>query len=164
MRPEEALLALREVLEERDRVIVDLGDHTIAAAKVGLDPDGGTGALGGSMSVALGHCLRIDDGGVYCIVGDGGFFMHLHTLATVTQNRNRFENLTVVVVTDEVWGMTGGQENPAVHTSPAEIARSMGFDPAETAESVEEALEVLKRCRKEGPSLVEMRCRPITYL
>jgi thiamine pyrophosphate-dependent acetolactate synthase large subunit-like protein len=164
LRPEEALLALREVLEDEDKVIVDLGDHTIAAAKVGLDPDGGTGALGGSMSVALGHCLGTDGGRVYCVVGDGGFFMHLHTLATVAQNRDRFENLTVVVVTDAAWGMTGGQENPAVHTSPADIARSMSFNPAETAESVEEALEVLKRCRKKGPSLVEMRCRPITFL
>ncbi|WP_457614471.1 thiamine pyrophosphate-dependent enzyme [Methanopyrus sp.] len=164
MRPEEALLALQEVLEEGDRVIVDLGDHTIAAAKVGLNPDGGTGALGGSMSVALGHCLGTDNGQVYCIVGDGGFFMHLHTLATVAQNRDRFKNLTIVVVTDAAWGMTGGQENPAAHVSPAEVARSMGFDPAETAESVEEALEVLRRCREEGPNLVEIRCQPITFL
>ncbi|WP_456481370.1 thiamine pyrophosphate-dependent enzyme [Methanopyrus sp.] len=164
MRPEEALLALREVLREEDRVIVDLGDHTIAAAKAGLEPVGGTGALGGSMSVALGHCLGADGGRVYCIVGDGGFFMHLHTLATVAQNRDSFENLTVVVVTDAAWGMTGGQENPAAHASPAEVARSMGFDPVGTAEDVDEAREVLERCRKKGPSLAELRCRPITYL
>ncbi len=163
MRPEEALLALSKVVKGEDRVVVDLGDNTIAAAKAGLDPDGGTGALGGAMAVALGHCLRAE-GRVYCVIGDGGFFMHLHTLATVAQNRERFENLTVVVLTDASWGMTGGQENPASEASPSEVAGSLGFDPTGVAEEPEEAERLLKRCSRAGPSLAELRCDRITYL
>jgi thiamine pyrophosphate-dependent acetolactate synthase large subunit-like protein len=163
LRPEEALAPLAELVGDRDRVVVDLGDNTIAAAKAGLDPDGGTGALGGAIAVALGHCLRTE-GRVYCVVGDGGFFMHLHTLATIAQNRDRFENLTIVVVTDAAWGMTGGQENPATEASPAEVAESLGLKPTGVATDVDEAERLLNRCARSGPSLAELRCDPMTYL
>ncbi|NPB01504.1 MAG: hypothetical protein GXO28_01165 [Methanopyri archaeon] len=160
MRADEALLRLHDVIEDDDKIVVDLGDNTIAVARAGLDTHGGTGALGGAMAIALGHCVK-SDGTVYCVIGDGGFFMHLHTLATVAQNVEKFDNLVILVITDSSWGMTGGQPNPASKVSPADVAASMGLD-SEVVEDPDDLPNAVSEV--DPPAVIELRCEKIGFL
>ncbi len=111
---EDILIGLVEALGEEDGVVVDLGDNTIAALKCGIPKNqyiGGTGALGGSLSVAMGHAIVNPlKGEIFCIMGDGGFGLHFNSLVTAAINQDKIKRLTIVVLDDSSWGMTGGQQ------------------------------------------------------
>ncbi|MFQ6050868.1 MAG: thiamine pyrophosphate-dependent enzyme [Candidatus Hydrothermarchaeota archaeon] len=108
------LVGLVEAMDHEDGVCVDLGDNTIASLMCGIPKRqyiGGSGALGGSLSVAMGHSLVNDNfkGEIFCIVGDGGFGLHFNSLITAAMNPDKVKRLTVIVLNDSSWSMTGGQ-------------------------------------------------------
>ena len=169
LRMQDILVGLVEALLPEDGVCLDLGDNTIASLMAGVPRDqviGGTGALGGSISVAMGHAIADDrvKGEVFCVVGDGGFGLHFTSLLTARMNMGLVRRLTIVVVDDSGWGMTGRQRTTpsAMGVDYAELGRALGLPMSVEVRTREELREAcLKAKRTPGVKLVVVKCAPL---
>src|SRR6202171_6640561 len=104
------------LLAERKEAIVvgGLGASTYDIAAAG-DHDRNLylwGAMGGAVMIGLGIALAQPKLPVVVITGDGEMLMGIGSLATVGLQKP--ENLTIVVLDNEVYGETGG---PGRHTA-----------------------------------------------
>jgi thiamine pyrophosphate-dependent acetolactate synthase large subunit-like protein len=89
------------------------------------------GAMGGAVMIGLGVALAQPKLPVVVITGDGEMLMGMGSLATVgLQNP---ENLTIIVLDNEVYGETGGQaSHTAATVDLVAVARASGISDART--------------------------------
>src|SRR6516165_6599791 len=118
--------ALRELLSEREKVIVvtGLGSTAYDLASCGNEPLDFPlwGAMGGAAMVGLGLALAQPERRVLVVTGDGEMLMGLGSLATIGAVRP--SNLRLVVLDNERFGETGQQRtHTAMGTDLAAVAR-----------------------------------------
>lgn len=168
-RMQEMMAGLVEALSPEDGVCLDLGDNVLAAMIAGVPREqciGGTGALGGAVSVAIGHAVANDSvkGEIFCIIGDGGFGLHLNSLVTAYMNRHLIRRLTIIVLNDMGWGMTGRQRTTpsALGVDYAAFGRSLGLPMSKNVYSREELREACLEAKKTlGIKLIVAYCAPL---
>jgi thiamine pyrophosphate-dependent acetolactate synthase large subunit-like protein len=86
--------------------------------------------MGGAVPLAVGLALAQREREVLCVTGDGALLMSLGSLATAAGAG--VSNLTVVVLNNGLYEVTGGQETPAAgRVDFAALARAAGFASAE---------------------------------
>ncbi|MGE5360552.1 MAG: thiamine pyrophosphate-dependent enzyme [Bacteroidales bacterium] len=112
------------------------------------------GSMGLTSSIALGLAMARTERRVIAVDGDGSILMNLGSLATIGAASPR--NLVVLVMDNELYATTGGQETFTARTADLEAAgRAMGIANARTvrdAAAFERALD--ETARLPGPWLV----------
>ncbi len=88
--------------------------------------------MGGAVPLALGLAMAQPRRHVLVVSGDGALLMNLGSLVTVVGSG--VTNLTVVVVENRLYEVTGGQKTPAAVATVdlAGLARAAGFPSAES--------------------------------
>jgi thiamine pyrophosphate-dependent acetolactate synthase large subunit-like protein len=87
------------------------------------------GSMGLASSIGLGLALARPDRRVFVIDGDGSLLMNLGSLATIGLLRP--SNLVLVVMDNEAYATTGGQQTPTSQGADLEAAaRAMGIADA----------------------------------
>jgi thiamine pyrophosphate-dependent acetolactate synthase large subunit-like protein len=115
------------------------------------------GSMGLAVPIALGVALAQPQRRVFALEGDGSILMQLGCLATVATLRPR--NLTILVMDNGAYQITGGQPTPAAGGADyVAIARGCGLansvwakDEADFERLVDESLAV------EGPNLIGLK-------
>jgi thiamine pyrophosphate-dependent acetolactate synthase large subunit-like protein len=115
------------------------------------------GSMGLASSIGLGLALARPDLRVYVVDGDGSLLMNLGSLATIGLFRPG--NLVVVVMDNEEYATTGGQETPTARGADlAAAAAAMAIAPVArvtTAPDLRAALDgsrfVVAKVRKSEP-------------
>jgi thiamine pyrophosphate-dependent acetolactate synthase large subunit-like protein len=108
------------------------------------------GSMGLASSVGLGLALARPDLRIFVLDGDGSLLMNLGSLATIGLLRP--PNLVLVVMDNQEYATTGGQQTPTAHGADIEgAARAMRVDAttARTAEALTQAVG-----RTHGPLVV----------
>src|SRR5262245_53020118 len=94
------------------------------------------GSMGLASSIGLGLALAQPERRIFVVDGDGSLLMNLGSLASIGWTRPG--NLVVVVLDNERYATTGGQETATAHGTDLEAAsRAMGITNASTAHSQE---------------------------
>jgi thiamine pyrophosphate-dependent acetolactate synthase large subunit-like protein len=102
------------------------------------------GSMGLASSIGLGLALARPDRRVYVIDGDGSLLMNLGSLATIGFLRPG--NLVVVVMDNEEYATTGGQQTPTAHGADlAAAAAAMAIAPVARARTEPELRAALMR-------------------
>jgi thiamine pyrophosphate-dependent acetolactate synthase large subunit-like protein len=87
------------------------------------------GSMGMASSIGLGLALARPDTRVFVLDGDGSLLMNLGSLATIGLLQPA--NLCLVVMDNEAYATTGGQQTPTAHGADLEAtARAMRLDAA----------------------------------
>jgi thiamine pyrophosphate-dependent acetolactate synthase large subunit-like protein len=95
------------------------------------------GAMGGAVMIGLGVALAQPKLPVVVITGDGEMLMGMGSLATVGLQKP--ENLTIIVLDNEVYGETGGQASHTASTADlVGVARACGIADARTLSTMAE--------------------------
>ena len=95
------------------------------------------GAMGGAVMIGLGVALAQPRLPVVVVTGDGEMLMGMGSLATVGLQKP--ENLTIIVLDNEVYGETGGQASHTASTADlVGVARACGIADARTLSSMAE--------------------------
>jgi thiamine pyrophosphate-dependent acetolactate synthase large subunit-like protein len=112
------------------------------------------GSMGLASSLSLGLALAQPSRRVFVLDGDGSLLMNLGSLASIGWTRPA--NLILVVIDNERYGTTGGQETATAHgTDLAAAARAMGIAAASTVRTLAELDAALTRTGSEpGPSVI----------
>jgi thiamine pyrophosphate-dependent acetolactate synthase large subunit-like protein len=126
--------------DRKDAIVVGgLGASTYDIAAAG-DHDRNFylwGAMGGAVMIGLGLALAQPRLPVVVITGDGEMLMGMGSLATVGLQKP--ENLTIIVLDNEVYGETGGQaSHTAATVDLVGVARSCGIADARTLSTMAE--------------------------
>jgi len=127
--------AVLRLLENRGDtlVVTGLGSPTYDVAAAG-DHDRNFylwGAMGGAAMTGLGIALAQPDVPVLVVTGDGEMLMGMGSFAAIAKQAP--DNLSVIVIDNELYGETGAQEtHTAAGADLAEIARACGVETAET--------------------------------
>lgn len=118
--------------------------------------------MGGGIPLALGMALARPEQEVIAISGDGSLLMSLGTLVTVIGTG--VTNLSIVLLDNGVYEVTGGQKTPATErTDFAGFATSAGFSTVEkftSAESWENKVEQF--FQTVGPRFAWLCVEPVT--
>ena len=102
------------------------------------------GSMGLASSIGLGLALAQPGKRVYVLDGDGSLLMNLGSLATIGWTRPA--NLVLIVLDNERYATTGGQDTATAHGADLEAAaRAMGLTAAATVRSADALAEVLAR-------------------
>jgi thiamine pyrophosphate-dependent acetolactate synthase large subunit-like protein len=110
------------------------------------------GSMGLASSIGLGLALARPDVRVFVLDGDGSLLMNLGSLATIGLLRPA--NLVVVVMDNEEYATTGGQQTPTAHGADlATAARALRIDDSETVRTQEALKQAIARA-SEGPRVV----------
>jgi len=115
-------------------------------------------AMGQATSLALGLALAQPQREVIVINGDGSLLMNLGTLVTIAASGAK--NLTVVLLENGIYEVTGGQDTPAVHaqTDFATIARGAGIKTCASFDSLPRwEAEAAKLLGSPGPRFIGLR-------
>ncbi len=95
------------------------------------------GSMGLACSIGLGLALAQPSRRVFVLDGDGSLLMNLGTLATIGWTRP--VNLTMVIIDNEQYATTGGQDTATAHGTNLEAAaRAMGISHAITVRTTSE--------------------------
>jgi thiamine pyrophosphate-dependent acetolactate synthase large subunit-like protein len=140
---------------EATRVIVDLAKDAPVVASLGhpaydLFAAGDRprnfytwGSMGLASSIGLGLALARPDVPVFVLDGDGSLLMNLGSLATIGLLRPA--NLVLVVMDNEEYATTGGQETPTAHGADLDAAaRAMGVPVTATVRTEAELAAVAR--------------------
>ena len=135
--PDAVLVASLGTATSAVRAVTEDGPHVCIA-----------GAMGGAVAVALGVADAVPDQRIVAVVGDGELLMGASSLWSVAGIRP--PNLTVVVLADGEYTITGGQPLP-VPSHAAAVAESLQMTGvvASTADELHAAL------LPAGPSVIE---------
>lgn len=167
-----AVLAVADAHRDRDGVVVtDVGQHQMWAAQYlhfdrprSLVTNGGLGAMGFGLPAAIGAALATGRR-TLLVVGDGGFGMSLHELATAVSVE---APLTILVMDNGVLGMVRQWQSMFYdkrfasttlrsyrHTDFVAVAKAFGTDgmAANTMDELEAALTKADTAR--GPYLID---------
>jgi thiamine pyrophosphate-dependent acetolactate synthase large subunit-like protein len=95
------------------------------------------GAMGGAVMIGLGVALAQPKLPVVVITGDGEMLMGMGSLATVGLQKP--DNLTIIVLDNEVYGETGGQASHTASTADlVGVARACGIADARSLSTMAE--------------------------
>jgi thiamine pyrophosphate-dependent acetolactate synthase large subunit-like protein len=134
-------------------IIASLGHPTYDLLAVG-DRDRNFymwGSMGLASSVGLGLALARPDVRVYVLDGDGSLLMNLGSLATVGLLQP--PNFVLVVMDNEQYATTGGQQTPTAFGADLEAAaRAMRIDRTSTVRTEEELADALSG--PQGPAVI----------
>ena len=116
------------------------------------------GSMGLASSIGLGIALARPDLRAFVLDGDGSLLMNLGSLATIGLLRP--DNLVVVVMDNEEYATTGGQQTPTAHGADlAAAATAMGISgvtQARTANDLRAALAasrlIVAKVAESGPA------------
>jgi thiamine pyrophosphate-dependent acetolactate synthase large subunit-like protein len=154
------LEAIRHVLEaarssDNAPIVASLGHPAYDLFAAGDRPENfyTWGSMGLASSVGLGLALARPDRRVFVVDGDGSLLMNLGSLATIGWTRPA--NLVLVVVDNERYGTTGGQDTATAHRTDLEAAaRAMGIAHAATVRTIESLKASLEDAGAQGPSVI----------
>ena len=115
------------------------------------------GSMGLASSVGLGLAIAQPARQVFVIDGDGSLLMNLGSLATIGWTRPA--NLVVVVLDNERYATTGGQETATAHGADLEAAaQAVGITSASTARSLDALIGALRHAATvAGPSVIVVK-------
>jgi thiamine pyrophosphate-dependent acetolactate synthase large subunit-like protein len=118
------------------------------------------GSMGLASSIGLGLALAQPSRQVFVLDGDGSLLMNLGSLATIGWTRPA--NLAIVVLDNERYATTGGQDTATAHGTNLEAAaRAMGITSAETVRTTADLDAALSYTRAaSGPSLIVAKVVP----
>jgi thiamine pyrophosphate-dependent acetolactate synthase large subunit-like protein len=132
MSPRDALQALADVRASDAIVVTNQGAARIwpLVAEHRLDFHYNPSTMGGAVPFALGLAVASAPREVIVVSGDGALVMSLGSLVSVVAAGAA--NLTVVVLDNGMYEVTGGQKTPSAqkHFDFAAVARGMGFPTA----------------------------------
>ena len=95
------------------------------------------GSMGLASSIGIGLAMARPDLRVFVVDGDGSLLMNLGSLATIGLLQPA--NLVLVVMDNEEYATTGGQQTPTAHGADLDAAaRAMGVARTATVRSVDE--------------------------
>lgn len=163
MPPREALQVLADVRASDAIVVTNQGSARIwpLITQHPLDFHYNPSTMGGAVPFALGLALACPSREVLVISGDGALLMNLGSLVSVVAAGAN--NLTVVVLDNGIYEVTGGQKTPSERTKIdyAVVARGIGFPTACAFDSAD-------RWRKDadrvlaipGPRFISLRVGP----
>ena len=114
------------------------------------------GSMGLPPAIGLGISLARPDKRIIVITGDGNLLMALGTLATIGKMSPK--NLVEVVLDNECYETTGGQETSSSSTKFHDLARSSGFRHSEYVYNLDRLVAVLGRSlNSEGPIFIHAK-------
>jgi phosphonopyruvate decarboxylase len=128
--------ALAAVVDDPDRFLIVCGLGTAAFDASRLTENGANlfpidGAMGCALPVGLGLALAQPRRQVLVMTGDGELLMNLGALSTASAQAPA--NLSVLVLDNGTWGLTGGQRtHTAMGTDLTAVAAACGFPVALT--------------------------------
>ena len=113
------------------------------------------GSMGLASSIGLGLALAQPGLRVHVLDGDGSLLMNLGSLATIGWKQPA--NFVLIVLDNERYATTGGQDTATAHGADLEAAaRAMGFTACVTARSADALAEALAQTTSaSGPALSE---------
>ena len=114
-------------------------------------------SMGQVTALGLGIAMARPERGVVVLSGDGSLLMNLGSLVTIATEAP--ENLTVVLVDNGVYGVTGGQPTPAgPGVDYAMVARGSGFASVHTFDDEARwAAAVAEVLAEPGPTFVWLK-------
>jgi thiamine pyrophosphate-dependent acetolactate synthase large subunit-like protein len=120
------------------------------------------GSMGLASSVGLGVALAQPTRRVFVLDGDGSLLMNLGSLATIGWSRPA--NLILVILDNERYATTGGQDTATARGADLEAAaRAMCISATLTVRTREELSAALARTAREpGPWLIAAKVAPST--
>jgi thiamine pyrophosphate-dependent acetolactate synthase large subunit-like protein len=127
-----------------------------------LDMNYLSSTMGGAVPLGLGLALARPDCEVIVLSGDGSLLMNLGCLATVTACGAT--NLTIVLLDNGIYEVTGGQRTPGEQgrVNYAAMARAAGFCTAVAFTELAEWTEFVQTLGETaGPRLIALRVLPI---
>jgi thiamine pyrophosphate-dependent acetolactate synthase large subunit-like protein len=112
------------------------------------------GSMGLASSIGLGLAMARGDLRVFVLDGDGSLLMNLGSLATVAWTKP--SNLVIVVMDNQEYGTTGGQQTATAQGADLEAAaKALGVTSAATVRSDGELTAAVARTRTApGPWLI----------
>ena len=154
--------AILHLLSERaDTIVVTgLGSPTYDVAAAG-DHDRNFylwGAMGGAAMTGLGIALAQPDVPVLVVTGDGEMLMGMGSFSAIADQAPN--NLTILVIDNELYGETGAQEtHTAGGTDLTEIAKACGIKQAHTISNMAGVEELAKRLHRvgDGPQVAVLK-------
>lgn len=128
--------------------------HSNSALDLNYNPS----AMGGAVPLALGLALAQPRRHVICVSGDGSLLMNLGCLVTVVGAACK--NLTIILLDNGVYEITGGQMIPGPCTDWIGLARAAGFATVGDAATLTDWTSLARELwLSEGPRFV--RCRVV---
>jgi thiamine pyrophosphate-dependent acetolactate synthase large subunit-like protein len=123
--------------------------------------------MGGAIPLGLGLAMAQPRRHVLVVSGDGALLMSLGSLVTVVGTG--VSNLTIVVLNNRLYEVTGGQKTPAAGTSAdlGGLARAAGFPTVESFHDLTDwQSRAMKTLSLPGPRFVELQVdrTPSEYL
>jgi thiamine pyrophosphate-dependent acetolactate synthase large subunit-like protein len=110
------------------------------------------GSMGLASSIGLGLALARPDVRVFVLDGDGSLLMNLGSLATIGLLQPA--NLVVVVMDNEEYATTGGQQTPTAHGADLDAtARALQIGSTATVRTIEDLKRAIS-AQTDGPSLI----------
>lgn len=152
--------ALAAVVDDHGGFLIVCGLGTAAFDASRLTGNGANlfpidGAMGSALSVGLGLALAQPRRQVLVMTGDGELLMNLGALSTTSAQAPA--NLSVLVIDNGTWGLTGGQKtHAAMGTDLTAVAAGCGFPVALTV-STEAELEAGRAALADGSQLTFVR-------
>ena len=112
------------------------------------------GSMGLASSIGLGLAVAQPSRRVFVLDGDGSLLMNLGSLATIGWTRP--SNLVVIVLDNERYATTGGQQTATAHGTDLEAAgRAMGIVATAAARCADELRAALEQAAsRPGPWLI----------
>jgi thiamine pyrophosphate-dependent acetolactate synthase large subunit-like protein len=142
-------------LEHEEAVIGGIGNTNFDLWSAGHRPQNFymLGSMGLAVPIALGVALAQPQRKVFAVEGDGSLLMQLGCLATVATLAPR--NLTILVMDNGMYQITGGQETPAARADFAAIARGCGLAGAAWAADEADFERLVGQClATDGPHFI----------
>ena len=114
------------------------------------------GSMGLAFPIALGVALAQPERRVFALEGDGSLLMQLGSLSTIATLKPK--NLTMVVMDNGVYQITGAQPTPAAKVADyVAFARAAGIEKAEWAADEVEFDTLFETALAGGPSFIAAR-------
>ena len=155
----EALQVLIDLRQDDQIVVTNQGSARIwpKLSRHWLDFHYNPSTMGGAIPLALGLAMGQPRRHVLVVSGDGALLMNLGSLVTVVGSGAT--NLTVVVLDNRLYEVTGGQKTPAAaaNVDLAGLARAAGFPSAESYDDLAEwQSRAMKTLSMRGPHFISL--------
>ena len=165
----EALQVLIDLRQDDQIVVTNQGSARIwpKLSRNALDFHYNPSTMGGAIPLAAGLAMAQPRRHVLVVSGDGALLMNLGSLVTVIGSG--VTNLTVVVLDNRLYEVTGGQKTPAAGTAVdlAGMARAAGFPSVEAFDDlVDWQSRATNALLLQGPRFISLRVArtPSEYL
>jgi thiamine pyrophosphate-dependent acetolactate synthase large subunit-like protein len=145
-------------LEHEEAVIGGIGNTNFDLWAAGHRPQNFymLGSMGLAFPIALGVALAQPSRRVFALEGDGSLLMQLGSLSTIAMLKPK--NLTMVVMDNGIYQITGSQPTPAANADIVAIAAASGIaDSAWAADEEDFGRLVEQSLSAAGPTLIGVR-------